>query len=91
MVMAPPGTGLPCRDMAVILTIPDVPDAVRDELAARAERSGRTLEDYVGRHLAALAARPDFPDVPGSGRVRGSPTQVLDIAAIAAARDHKHR
>ena len=77
--------------MAVILTIPDIPDAVRDELAARAERSGRTLEEYVGRHLAALAARPDFPDVPGSGRVRGTPTQILDIAAIAAARDAERR
>jgi predicted nucleic acid-binding protein len=43
------------------ITIRDVPDAARDELAARAARTGRSLQEYLRRELVALAGRPD-PD-----------------------------
>jgi antitoxin FitA len=41
------------------ITIRDVPDDVRDELAARARLSGRSLQKYLKMHLVGLASRPD--------------------------------
>lgn len=41
------------------ITIRDVPDDARDELAARAKRSGRSMQEYLRAHLVELAARPD--------------------------------
>ena len=41
------------------ITIRDVPDDVRNELAARARRSGRSLQEYLQAQLAGLAQRPD--------------------------------
>jgi plasmid stability protein len=41
------------------ITIRDVPQEVRDELAARAARSGRSLQDYLRAELIELAFRPD--------------------------------
>ncbi len=45
------------------VTIRDVPDEVRDELAARAARSGRSLQEYLRRELIALADKPDVRTV----------------------------
>ena len=44
--------------MPVSMTIRDVPDEVRDELAARAARAGQSLQEYVRAQLTALARRP---------------------------------
>jgi antitoxin FitA len=44
--------------MPTPITICEVPDEVREELAARAALSGRSLEDYVRSELIALAQRP---------------------------------
>jgi plasmid stability protein len=44
--------------MATSITIGEVPDEVREELAARAALSGRSLEEYVRDELIALARRP---------------------------------
>ena len=41
------------------ITIRDVPEETRNELAARAARSGRSLQEYLRRELIALAERPD--------------------------------
>jgi plasmid stability protein len=41
------------------ITIRDVPDGARDELAARAARTGRSLQEYLRKELIDLAARPD--------------------------------
>lgn len=41
------------------ISIRDVPDDARDELAARAARSGRSLQEYLRRELVELASRPD--------------------------------
>ena len=40
------------------ITVRDVPDEVRDELAARAARAGRSLQEYLRIELIELAARP---------------------------------
>lgn len=45
------------------ITIRDVPDEARDELAARAARSGRSLQEFLRQHLIEVAARPDIADV----------------------------
>ena len=45
--------------MPVSITVTDVPDEVRDELAARARRSGRSLQEYIRAELTQLAQRPD--------------------------------
>jgi plasmid stability protein len=45
--------------MATSITIRDVPDEARDELAARAAASGRSLQEYLRAQLVALASRPD--------------------------------
>ena len=45
--------------MATEITIRDVPDETRDELAARAASSGRSLEEYLRAQLIELARRPD--------------------------------
>jgi plasmid stability protein len=43
----------------VSITIRDVPQRTRDELSARAARSGRSLQEYLRGELIALAERPD--------------------------------
>lgn len=45
------------------ITIRDVPDDARDELAARAARSGRSLQEFLRIALVELARRPDPDDV----------------------------
>jgi plasmid stability protein len=45
--------------MAMQITIRDVPNDVRDELAARAALAGRSMQEYL---LAQLASRPS-PEV----------------------------
>ena len=45
--------------MPISITIRDVPDDTRDELAARAARSGRSLQEYLRAELIRIAERPD--------------------------------
>jgi hypothetical protein len=45
--------------MATSITIRDVPDDARDELASRARLSGRSLQEYLRAELIELARRPD--------------------------------
>src|SRR3712207_2976209 len=49
--------------MVVSMTIRDVPDETRDELAARAARAGQSLQEYVRAQLTALARRPSPDDL----------------------------
>jgi antitoxin FitA len=44
------------------ITIRDVPARVRDELAARAARTGRSLQEYLRLQLIELASRPDLEE-----------------------------
>lgn len=48
--------------MPKTITIRDVADEVRDELAARAALTGRSLQEYLLAQLIEIADRPD-PDV----------------------------
>lgn len=43
--------------MSVVISIHDVPDSVRDELAARAARAGKLLQEYLlGMFMERLRA-----------------------------------
>ncbi len=71
--------------MAVSITIRDVPDDTRDELAARAALSGRSLQEYLRAELVELARRPDVATVVARIRdrvertgTRLSPEEILD-------------
>lgn len=44
--------------MSVHITIRDVPERVRDELAARAASQGRSMQEFLRGELARLASRP---------------------------------
>ncbi|OBG34596.1 hypothetical protein [Mycobacterium sp. E3198] len=72
----------------VAITIRGVPDEVRDELAARAARSGQSLQEFLRGLLVATADRPAPRDVVARARARVNATKVrLDAAAILAAKD----
>jgi antitoxin FitA len=71
------------------ITIRDVPDDVRDELAARARLSGRSLQKYLKMHLVGLASRPDPQVLIEQVRARTKRTgSRLSAERILAHRDH---
>ena len=67
------------------ITIRNVPAATRDELAARAARSGRSLQEYLLRQLIEWADRPDNASLIRQARERaiaaGSSFSADDILA----------
>lgn len=44
--------------MSVQITIRNVPDEVRDELAGRAASAGKSMQEYLRGELERLASRP---------------------------------
>lgn len=48
--------------MTVSVTIRDLPNETRDILAARAARSGRSLQEYLSHELRQLAGRPSVAE-----------------------------
>lgn len=76
----------------VAITIRDIPDEVRDELASRAARSGQSLQEYLRGLLVATADKPTVRDVVARARARVNATGVrLDAATILAAKDADRR
>jgi antitoxin FitA len=78
--------------MSVAITVRDVPDAVRDELAARAARAGKSLQEYLRAMLVDAASRPPVGDVIARARARVDATGLrMDAESILAARDADRR
>lgn len=78
--------------MPVAITVRNVPEPVRDELAARAARSGRSLQEYLLHHLVEVASLPSVEEVVQHARRRAELTgTVLDPTAIVADRDAERR
>ena len=78
--------------MSVAITVRDVPDDVRAELAARAARAGKSLQEYLRALLINSAARPPVDDVIARARARVATTGLrLDAESILAARDADRR
>jgi antitoxin FitA len=76
----------------VAITIRAIPDEVRDELAARAARSGQSLQEYLRSLLVATAEKPTARDVVARARARVNATGIrLDGAAVLAAKDADRR
>ena len=74
------------------ITIRDVPDETRDELAARAARSGRSLQEYLRAQLVELARRPDAGTLMAGVRERKARTgTTLPPERILAHRDADRR
>ncbi len=69
------------------ITIRNVPEAVRDELAARAAREGRSLQEQLRMLLIEVAERPTVADVLERARQRASTTS----SRLPAARILEHR
>lgn len=79
-------------DFMVAITIRDIPDDVRNELAARAARSGQSLQEYLRGLLVATADKPMVRDVIARARTRVNATGTrLDAATILAAIDADRR
>lgn len=76
----------------VAVTVRDVPDEVRDELASRAARAGKSLQEYLRGVLVAAAEKPSLDDVLTCARARVTATGVrIDTDATLAARDAERR
>lgn len=60
------------------ITIRDVPDGARDALAARAARSGRSMQEYLRGQLIDLAFRPSVTEVVSELRDRARAYPPLD-------------
>lgn len=78
--------------MGVAITVRDVPEDVRDELAARAARAGQSLQEYLRGMLVDTVSRPAVGDVVARARARVVATgSRIDAEAILAARDADRR
>lgn len=78
--------------MPTAITVRDVPDETRDELAARAALVGRSLQEYVRSQLIELARRPDAEALLARVRDRKQRTgSRLSADAILAHRDADRR
>jgi antitoxin FitA len=78
--------------VAVSVTIRDVPDDVRDELAGRAARAGQSLQEYLRTMLVESAARPPVADVLARARQRvGTTGSRVDARALLEALDAERR
>lgn len=74
--------------MATSITIRNVPDDVRDELAARAARAGRSLQEHLRGELIELARQPSVEQLLNQVRQRKATTGThLSIDDILEHRD----
>jgi plasmid stability protein len=78
--------------MGVSIAIRDVPEQVRDELAARAAQTGRSLQEYLRNELIELARRPSAASVLERVRQRlASTSSSLSSEQILGYRDADRR
>ena len=78
--------------MGVAITVRDVPDGTRDELAARAARAGMSLQEYLRGMLVQTASRPTTNDLIARARSRVDAAGVqVEAESILAARDADRR
>lgn len=70
------------------ITVRNVPDDVRDELAARAARLGRSLQEHLRAALIELASKPTVDELMAHVRARKEATGTrLPASRILAHRD----
>ncbi len=71
--------------MPVNITIRNVPDEVRDELAARAARSGRSLQEFLSAEFLRIASTPSAAEAAVRARLGASLNPALTADEIVAA------
>jgi plasmid stability protein len=70
------------------ITVRNVPEDVRAELAARAARAGRSLQEHLRAELIVLAQKPSVEDVLAAARSRTRATSSrLPASRILELRD----
>jgi antitoxin FitA len=78
--------------MPTSITIRDVPDETRDELAARAALTGRSLQKYLRSRLVELARQPEAEILVERIRARKAATgSTLPAERILSHRDEDRR
>ena len=78
--------------MSIQITIRDVSEKVRDELAARAALQGQSMQEYLRAELERLAARPSVETWLQQVRKRKRASQArLSAKQILQARDSDRR
>ncbi len=78
--------------MATAITVRNVPDEARNQLAARAAANGRSLQEYLRAQLIDLASRPDAETLLARIRERKHRTGTrLSAEKILAQRDAGRR
>jgi antitoxin FitA len=78
--------------MATTMTIRHVPDEVRNELAARAARTGRSLQEFMLDEIVRLASKPSVADLVADVRERKRRSgRRIGREAILADRDADRR
>jgi antitoxin FitA len=74
------------------ITVRDVPDETRDELAARAALTGRSLQEYLRATLIDIARRPDVEVLLTQVRFHKAATgSALSVDDILAHKDEDRR
>jgi antitoxin FitA len=78
--------------MSVQITIRDVPEEVRDELASRAALQRKSMQEYLRGELERIASRPSIESWLRTVRERkeAAGTRVA-VSAIVSARDADRR
>lgn len=75
-----------------VVTIRDVPDEVRNEIAARAGRAGQSMQEYLRALLIETVARPTMNQLIDEARRRVALAGTrIDAAEILADRDRDRR
>lgn len=78
--------------MSTSITVRDVPDQTRDELASRAALTGRSLQEYLRAKLMELARQPDAEALIARVRARkAASAPSLPRDRILAYRDEDRR
>ena len=78
--------------MGIQITIRNVPKAVRDELAKRAAREGKSMQEFLRAELERLAARPSIEEWVEKVRARKRASGVsISVDEIIQARDADRR
>jgi plasmid stability protein len=78
--------------MSTSITVRDVPDQTRDELASRAALTGRSLQEYLRAKLMEIASQPDAEALMARVRARkAASASSLPRDRILAYRDEGRR
>ena len=77
--------------MAVAVTVRNVPNEVRNELASRAALKGWSLQEFLLQELVELSKRPDRDVLVARLRANSTGHVPVSISDILAARDAERR